>query len=248
MVLAEDTRVTGVLLAAQGEGRRLQSYQEHNAARIRPRILEQLAAGASVALVSDAGTPLISDPGYKLVREAVERGITVTAVPGPSAAIAALVVSGLPTDRFMVAGFLPPGSGARKRAIAELRAVPATLVLFESARRLGATLADLAAGLGPRPAAIARELTKRFEEVRRGALDGLAAEVGAAAPPKGEVVIVVGPPEAGAATADDEAIDRALNEALAHLPLSAAAGVVATSSGRPRREVYRRAIALKGPQ
>lgn len=246
LVLAEDTRVTAGLLSSRGASRRLLSYQEHNAARVRPEILERLAGGASVVLVSDAGTPLISDPGYKLVREAAERGIGIYAVPGPSAALAALVVSGLPSDRFMVRGFLPAGGAARRQAVAELRTVPATLILFESPRRLAATLGDLAAGLGPgRPAAVARELTKRFEEVWRGTLESLASERAAAEPPKGEIVIVVGPPEPGAPVAD-EALDAALAEALAHLPVSAAAAVVAACSGRQKREVYRRALGLQG--
>ncbi|HEX6144891.1 MAG TPA: 16S rRNA (cytidine(1402)-2'-O)-methyltransferase [Geminicoccaceae bacterium] len=246
IVLAEDTRVSRRLLGAGARARPLTAYHEHNAARVRPGVLKRLQEGASVALVSDAGTPLVSDPGYRLVQEAIPLGVAVTAVPGPSAALAALVVAGLPTDRFLVQGFLPPSGSARARAIAELAAIPATLVLFEAARRLPGTLADLAAGLGDRPAAVARELTKRFEEVRRGTLAVLAEAYAGEGPPKGEVVVVVGPPEPTAGEVADVAVDRALRAALEHLPAAAAAGVVAATSGRPRREIYKRALALKG--
>jgi 16S rRNA (cytidine1402-2'-O)-methyltransferase len=246
LVLCEDTRVTGRLLQMHGRRRPLSSYHEHNAARVRPQVLARLGKGASVALASDAGTPLISDPGYKLVREAIDAGIAVLAVPGPSAALAALTVSGLPTDRFLMAGFLPVAAGARRRAIEELAGVPASLVLFEAARRLPATLAELADRLGARPAAVARELTKRFEEVRRGNLATLAAHFREAGPPRGEVVIVVGPPPPQEAVDEPDALDDLLRAALATQPASAAAAAVAAATGRPRREVYRRALALKG--
>jgi len=249
VVLCEDTRVTGRLLRLHGHRRRLASYHEHNAARMRPKVLARLRAGASVVLTSDAGTPLVSDPGYKLVREAIEAGIEVFAVPGPSAALAALTVSGLPTDRFLVAGFLPQNPSARSRALSEIGAVPATLVLFEAARRLPTALRELAVALGPRPAAVARELTKRFEEVRRGTLDELAAHYDAAGPPRGEVVVVIGQgaARAGAAASEDFArqVDLELEEALASMAPSTAAARVAASTGRPRREVYRRALELK---
>jgi len=249
LVLCEDTRVTGRLLALHGHRRALSSYHEHNAARVRPKVLERLRACASVVLASDAGTPLVSDPGYKLVREAIAAGVEVFAVPGPSAALAALTVSGLPTDRFLVAGFLPQAASARARAIAEVAAVPATLVIFEAARRLPATLAELAGALGPRPAAVARELTKRFEEVRRGPLDTLAAHYGRAGPPRGEVVVVVGPPSARSGEQSPknlaDLVDAELEQALASLPPAAAAARVAAATGRPRREIYRRALELK---
>jgi 16S rRNA (cytidine1402-2'-O)-methyltransferase len=245
LVACEDTRVTGRLLRAHGVARTLTSYHEHNAERRRPEILEQLAGGASVALASDAGTPLVSDPGYKLVRDAVAAGIEVLAVPGPSAALAALSVSGLPSDRFLVTGFLPTRSAARRRTVAELKAVPATLVLFESARRLPASLAELADALGPRPAAVARELTKRFEEVRRGPLDRLAAHYAAAGAPRGEVVLVVGPAAEDREQPAEGEIDAALRQTLERLSPAAAATELAATTGWPRRELYRRALALK---
>ena len=246
IVLCEDTRVSAKLFGLCGIHRPLLAYHEHNAARVRPQIIERLRAGASVAVISDAGTPLVSDPGYKLVRDAIAAGIEVFAVPGPSAALAGLIVSGLPTDRFFVAGFLPTRRSPRRRAIAELAPVPATLIVFEAARRLPATLADLAAELGPRPAAVARELTKRFEEVRRGTLAELAAHYGATGAPRGETVIVVGPPDR---TRDQPAaaeLDELLAEALARQPPAAAAAAVAAATGQPRRELYRRALALQG--
>jgi 16S rRNA (cytidine1402-2'-O)-methyltransferase len=246
VVLCEDTRVTAKLLGLCGIGRPLQGYHEHNAARVRPQIIERLRAGAAVALVSDAGTPLVSDPGYKLVRDAIAVGIEVYAVPGPSAALAGLLVSGLPTDRFFVAGFLPTRRAQRRRAIAEIAAVPGTLVVFEAARRLPDTLVDLAAELGPRPAAVARELTKRFEEVRRGSLEELAAHYGETGPPRGETVIVVGPPARAAEQPSAAQIDQLLAEALETRSPAAAASAVAAATGQPRRELYRRALALQG--
>jgi len=246
VVLCEDTRITARLLGRFGVQRPLQAYHEHNAARVRPRILERLRAGAAVALVSDAGTPLISDPGYKLVRAAIDAGIEVFVVPGPSAALAGLLVSGLPTDRFFVAGFLPSRGTQRRRAIAEIAAVPGTLILFEAARRLPETLADLAAELGPRPAAVARELTKRFEEVRRGTLPELAAHYAASGPPRGEPVIVVGPPAGTTEPPSGEEVDALLAEALERQSPAAAAAAVAAATGRSRRELYRRALALQG--
>ncbi len=243
-MVCEDTRVTGKLLRLSDALRPLVSYHEHNAARVRPQILAKLRAGASVVLVSDAGTPLVSDPGYKLVREAIAQGSAVFTLPGPSAALAALTVSGLPSDRFLVAGFLPAKAGARRQAIAELGAVPATLVLFEAARRVPQTLAELAAALGPREAALARELTKKFEEVRRGSLAELAAHYAAAGAPRGEVVLVIGPPADHGAVAPEE-IDARLEQALARMAPAAAAAEVAAATGLGRREVYRRAMALK---
>ncbi len=245
LVVCEDTRVTGRLLHRHRIERPLLAYHEHNAARMRPQILARLEAGAAVALTTDAGTPLISDPGYKLVRAAIGAGIAVLTVPGPSAAIAALTVSGLPTDRFLVAGFLPARGAARARTLAELAAVRATLVLFEAPGRLPATLFELARVLGPREAAVARELTKRFEEVRRGPLDRLAADYASTGPPKGEVVVVIGPPAADQAPSTAADLDAALEGALATMAPAAAAAAVAAATGRSRREVYRRVLALR---
>lgn len=244
LLICEDTRVTGKLLKLNGVERSISAYHEHNASRMRPRILKQLEEGASVALASDAGTPLVSDPGYKLVRAVIDAGHEVLAVPGPSAALAALMVSGLPTDRFLVAGFLPSKAGARRRAISSLAAIPASLILFEAPQRLQAALEDLAAGLGPRPAAIARELTKRFEEVKRGTLDELALFY-AEAQPRGEIVIVVGPPSHDENMVSEDEVDDALIEALTTMSVSSAAAAVAASLGRPKRELYQRAIALR---
>lgn len=242
-IACEDTRLTGRLLARHGIRNRLLPYHEHNAAQARPAILERLRRGEAIALVSDAGTPLVSDPGFKLVEEAIAAGLKVTAVPGASAILTALQLSGLPSDRFMFAGFLPPRSAARRKAIGEFVDVPATLILFESPRRLADCLADLAAVLGDRPAAIARELTKLFEEVRRGTLGSLASQYAAEDPPKGEIVIVVGrgerkePPEA----AD---VDALLQTALESASVRDAARDVAAATGLPRRAVYMRALQL----
>jgi 16S rRNA (cytidine1402-2'-O)-methyltransferase len=244
-VVAEDTRVTKVLLAHYGIATPLVAYHEHNAAVVRPHLLARLASGAALALVSDAGTPLVSDPGFKLVSEALAQGVPVTAVPGASAVLAALVVAGLPTDRFFFEGFLPQKQGARRARIAELASIPGTLVFFESPRRLADVLADLAAVLGTRPGAIARELTKHFETVRRGSLTELAHALAAEEPPKGEIVVLVAPPaENETAEASEATIDAKLRDALRTLSVKDAASVVAADSGQKRRKVYARAIAL----
>jgi 16S rRNA (cytidine1402-2'-O)-methyltransferase len=245
LVLCEDTRVTGRLMAHLGLRKPLQPYHDHNAARVRPKVLERLAAGETVALVSDAGTPLISDPGYKLVREAAAAGHTVTPLPGPSALLAALMVAGLPTDRFLFAGFLPPKARARRAAIAELKPVGATLLFYETGPRLLETIEDLAAILGPREAVVARELTKRFEEIVRNDLDSLAQQYRNAATPKGEIVLLVGPPDESLQAIDAGQLDAMLREALARLPLKSAVEEVAVGTGKPRNEVYRRALALQ---
>jgi len=245
-IACEDTRVTGKLMARYGIATPLVAYHEHNAARMRPLLLERLARGETVALVSDAGTPLVSDPGYKLVRAAIDAGFPVSAVPGASAALAALVTSGLPPDRFLFAGFLPPRTAARRGALHELSAVPATLILFESGGRLAETLADMVAVLGPREAAVARELTKLHEDIRRGPLADLQTYYADAAPPKGEIVILVGPPPVAATT--DTAIDEALRVALETASLRDAVAAVAADLGAPRRRVYARALAMAGGQ
>jgi 16S rRNA (cytidine1402-2'-O)-methyltransferase len=241
-IICEDTRVSAKLLARHGIRRPLLAYHEHNAERMRPKILARLRAGESLALISDAGTPLVSDPGYKLLRAAIAEGLAVTTLPGPSAALAALVLSGLPPDRFFFAGFLPPKAAGRRQALAELAAIPATLIVFEAPGRLPESLADMADLLGPRPAAVARELTKLFEEVRRDDLAALARHYAEAGPPPGEVVVVIGPP--GAPAADEAALDAALGEALAHMSLRDAVAAVAAATGQKRRTVYARALAL----
>jgi 16S rRNA (cytidine1402-2'-O)-methyltransferase len=242
LIAVEDSRVTAKLLRHIGVKRPMMPYHDHNAERVRPQLLERMREGA-VALVSDAGTPLISDPGYKLVREARAARIPVTTIPGPSAVVAALTLAGLPTDRFLFLGFLPPKSGAKSAAIAEVATLRATLVLYESGPRLAATLQALLDGLGDREAAVAREISKKFEETRTGTLAGLA-ELYAQAPPKGEIVIVVAPPgEAEAAGA--EAVDEALREAMGRLSASRAAAEVAGKLGVPRRQAYERALKLK---
>ncbi|NVO14298.1 MAG: 16S rRNA (cytidine(1402)-2'-O)-methyltransferase [Rhodoplanes sp.] len=243
LIACEDTRVTRKLLARYGISRPLTAYHEHNATVARPKILARLAAGEAVALVSDAGTPLVSDPGFRLVREAREAGVPVTAVPGPSAVLTALTIAGLPTDRFFFEGFLPPREGARRNRIGEISKIPATLVLFETGPRLADALADLAAGLGPREAAVCRELTKLHEEVRRGDLAGLAAAYAAGAETRGEVVLVIAPPAAEAATAPEE-IDAMLATALRAASLKDAVATVVAATGAPRRDVYQRALAL----
>jgi len=244
-ILAEDTRVTHRLLDRYDIAAPLVAYHEHNAAEVRPRILARLAAGEALALVSDAGTPLVSDPGYKLVVDAAAAGIAVFSLPGPCAAIAALTTAALPTDRFFFEGFLPAKSAARRERIAALAAIPATLVFYESPGRLAEALADLAAGLGPRPGAVARELTKLHEETRRGTLTALAAHYAAADAPKGEIVVVVGPP-APAARPVAETLDAMILDALADLSVKDAAAAVAVEAGLPRREVYARALRLAG--
>ncbi len=241
VVACEDTRTTGVLLRAHGIETPMTPYHDHNAERARPALLARIEAGEIVALVSDAGTPLIADPGYKLVREAIAAGHEVSALPGPSAVLTALVISGLPTDRFLFAGFLPPKEVARRRALGEVKGVAATLVFYESPQRLADSLADMARVFGPRQGAVARELTKMFEEVRRGTLDELARHYAEAGAPKGEIVIVVeGPVPEDVAEHDVEAL---LDEALDRLTLRDAAAVVAEATGMPRREIYRRALA-----
>jgi len=244
-ILAEDTRVSRALLARYGIERPLSPYHEHNAAEARPRALKRIAEGQALALISDAGTPLISDPGYKLVAEAIARGFAVAVAPGPSAALAALCVAGLPTDRFYFEGFLPPRRSARRERINALAAVPGTLIFYEAPGRLAETLADLALELGNRQAAVARELTKLHEEVRRGSLDELASEYAASEPPRGEIVIVLGAAEARPAVSE-AALDREIAEQLMKLSVRDAAAAVAAKHGLPRRQVYARALALTG--
>jgi 16S rRNA (cytidine1402-2'-O)-methyltransferase len=242
VIACEDSRVTRKLTEHYAIATPLTPYHEHNAAEARPKLLTRLAEGQAVALVSDAGTPLISDPGYKLVRAASLAGHTVVAVPGASAVLTALGVAGLPTDRFFFEGFLPPKQAARQKRIAQLAAIPATLVLFESGPRLAAALADLAAGLGARAAAICRELTKLHEEIRRDDLVSLARHYEAGGETRGEIVIVLAPPTEDTASSGD--VDDLLRNALTRVSVKDAVGEVALATGRPRREVYQRALAL----
>lgn len=242
LIAAEDTRVTAKLLSLYGISKPLTAYNDHNAQRERPRLLAKLRGGARIVLVSDAGTPLVSDPGFKLVREALAEGLPVHALPGASAPLAGLMLAGLPSDRFFFAGFPAHKAGERRSALEELRTVRATLIFFESAQRLGATLKDMADILGNRPAAVARELTKLHEEVRRGALNELAAAYDDETP-KGEVTVLVGPPLHAAP--DFSRAEKLLKQALAFMPVRAAADLVAEALEVPRRETYARALALK---
>jgi 16S rRNA (cytidine1402-2'-O)-methyltransferase len=244
-VLCEDTRVTAKLLHRYQISTTLKPYHDHNAAKVRPGILEDLRRGAAIALVSDAGTPLIADPGWKLAREARAAGCHVTVVPGASAALAAMALSGLPTDRFMFCGFLPPRSAARRTAVEAVAAIPATLVFFETPARIVATLADLSAVLGERRIVIVREITKLHEEVLSGTPAELAATIAARGGLKGELCLLVEPAGAGVERRDPAEIDAALRAALSDTPASQAAAAVARRYGLPRQDVYRRAIALQ---
>ena len=240
-ILAEDKRVTAKLLAHLGAKAPMTAYHDHSDDALRDRIIAEASVKA-IALVSDAGTPLISDPGYKLVRAARAAGVAVHTLPGPCAAIAALTLAGLPTDRFLFMGFLPAKAKARGESIAEVAALRASLVLYESGPRLGDSLAALAQGLGDRPAAVIREITKLHEECVTGSLADLA-ERYAEAPPRGEIVVVIGPPpERAEASADD--LDAALAEALTRLSPSRAAAEVASTLGVPKKRAYARALEL----
>jgi 16S rRNA (cytidine1402-2'-O)-methyltransferase len=242
LVLAEDTRVAGKLLNAYGLSAKLERYDEHAAERSGPKALAALAEGKRVALISDAGTPLVSDPGYRIVREAAAQGHPVFPIPGPSALLAGLSAAGLPTDRFLFAGFPPPKSAARKTFLEELAPIRATLVFFEGGSRLAASLADMAAVFGDREAVVCRELTKLYETLYRGPLSVLAADPKLDAP-KGEIVILVGPGAEAEATAGD--IDTALTDALTRLRPAEAAAEVAKALGLSRRDVYQRAMAMR---
>ncbi|WP_203291144.1 16S rRNA (cytidine(1402)-2'-O)-methyltransferase [Maricaulis parjimensis] len=242
-VLAEDTRVTRRLLDAHGIRAELQPYHDHNGEKVRPGILDDLAAGGVIALVSDAGTPLVSDPGFKLAREAIARDVDVIAIPGASAVLTALSIAGLPTDCFTFAGFPPQKTGARETWLSGFADVPGSLVIYEGNSRLPASLASMLKVLGDRPAAVCRELTKLHEEARRGTLSELAAHYEEAGSPRGEIVIVVGPKQDQGW--DEARIDAALGEAMTRLRVKDAASEIAAESGWSRRDVYARAQALK---
>ncbi|TKT82664.1 16S rRNA (cytidine(1402)-2'-O)-methyltransferase [Aquamicrobium sp. LC103] len=245
ILACEDTRVTRVLLERYGIRRRTTAYHEHNAAEAGPKLIEAVLAGRSVALVSDAGTPLVSDPGYRLVAEAIEAGVRVVPIPGPSALLAALAASGLPSDAFFFAGFLPAKDGQRRSRLEELKAVPGTLVFYESPRRLAGSLSAMTESLGDRPAAVGRELTKTFEEMRRGSLAELAARYGEEPTPKGEIVVCVGPPLPAEAP-DAADTDRLLLSLAGEMSASKAAGEAARMTGGRKTDLYRRLMELKG--
>jgi 16S rRNA (cytidine1402-2'-O)-methyltransferase len=242
-ILCEDTRVTAKLASRYGLRTRLSPYHDHNAAKVRPRIIGQLKEGAAIALVSDAGTPLVSDPGYKLVRAAIEEAIRVEVVPGASASLAALALSGLPSDRFLFAGFLPERAGERRRALAALKSVQATLIFFESARRVVASLEDILSVLGERQVAVLRELTKLHEEGLRGSARALASLLKARATIKGEITLVIAPPSETAIAGAE--LDAALTAAARELPASKAAQQIARQYGLAKKEVYARLLVLK---
>jgi 16S rRNA (cytidine1402-2'-O)-methyltransferase len=243
IIACEDTRITRRLTERFRISALLKPYHEHNAALARPKILERLAQGASIALVSDAGTPLISDPGFKLVREVCAAGHQVIALPGPSSVLAALAVAALPTDRFFFEGFLPPKETARRARLTELARIDATLVMFESGNRVEECLRDLADILGARDAAICRELTKLHEEVRRAPLPELAKSAGALET-RGEFVLVIGPPAASAGIMAESDLDELLRSALKQGSVKDAVAHAVELSGRPRREIYARALEL----
>jgi len=244
VLAAEDTRSLRRLMDIHGIAlgdRPLLSYHDHNGARMRPKLMQYLEQGRSVAYASEAGTPLIADPGYDLSKQAADDGYLVTSAPGPTAVATALTLAGLPTDRFLFAGFLPNAKNARISAMEGLKDVPATLVFYESPKRIGAMLADAANVLGDRPAAMCRELTKKFEEVRRGCLSELAASV-KERPPKGEIVVVIDRAREPVVNASDLEAD--LKEALENMSLKDASDMVSQAHGLARRRVYQMALAL----
>lgn len=245
LVLAEDTRVAAKLLSAYALSPPVWSFHDHNEDRQTAAILDRLRAGERIALISDAGTPLVSDPGFKLVREAVAAELPVHVVPGASSVLAALSLSGLPSDAFFFGGFLPVKSGARQARLKALAAIPGTLIVFETAPRLAASLGDMAEVLGDRPAAVTRELTKKFEEARRGTLAGLARHYETAGPPKGEIVVVIGPPDAADAAWDAARVDAALADRVPDAGVKQASAEIAALSGWAKRDVYARALDIK---
>ena len=248
VIACEDTRETGKLTSVYEIKARKIPYHDHNAAEMRPKIISLLQEGQRVALISDAGMPLVSDPGYKLVENCIAEGLHVTCVPGATASLTALVLSGLPSDRFLFAGFLPPKSAARRTALSEVKDVPATLIFYETAPRLAESLGDMQEVLGDRPAAVSRELTKKFEETRRGALSQLAAHYEKSGAPKGEIVVVVGAPSADAIEKwTDETVDAALSRMMDEEGMSVkdASAFIAAQSGLKKSGIYQRALLLR---
>ena len=247
IIAAEDTRTSAKLLRHLGLSTPMMPYHDHSDERTRQAIVGRIADGQCVALISDAGTPLISDPGYKLVRAVQDAGFSVTTCPGPCAAIAALSLAGLPTDRFLFAGFLPAKAGARRQALRDLADTQATLIFYESGGRLAEMLAVVAELLPGRQCAVVREITKLHEEVRQGTPAELSAQIAQDGPPRGEIVVLVGPPEASDdAASTAQTLDRALGQALESLSVREAANAVAYITGQPRKQVYQRALELTG--
>jgi 16S rRNA (cytidine1402-2'-O)-methyltransferase len=244
-VLCEDTRTSGTLMARFAIRARLAPYHEHNAKEVRPQILERLKQGATIALISDAGMPLVSDPGYRLVKEAVEMGIPVTACPGPSAVLTGLALSGLPTDRFLFGGFVPQKQGERKRLFEAFAKLRATLIFFESPHRIVDTLQDIAEAFPARPVAVTRELTKLHEEVLRGTAANVAADLQSRAAVKGEITLLIGPPEEEEGAVSEEDLDAAIAAALASMPASKAASEIAKRFNLNRSDIYQRILAAK---
>ncbi|MEZ0224045.1 MAG: 16S rRNA (cytidine(1402)-2'-O)-methyltransferase [Alphaproteobacteria bacterium] len=248
VIACEDTRETGKLTSVYEIKANKIPYHDHNAAEMRPKIISMLQDGQRIALISDAGMPLVSDPGYKLVENCIAEGLHVTCVPGATASLTALVLSGLPSDRFLFAGFLPPKSAARRTALSEVKDVPATLIFYETAPRLAESLGDMQEVLGDRPAAVSRELTKKFEETRRGALSQLAAHYEKSGAPKGEIVVVVGAPSADAIEKwTDETVDAALARMMDEEGMSVkdASAFIAAQSGLKKSGIYQRALLLR---
>ncbi|MCB9990797.1 MAG: 16S rRNA (cytidine(1402)-2'-O)-methyltransferase [Rhodospirillales bacterium] len=243
LIVCEDTRVTGKLLKAIGIEKKMIAYNDHNAGKQRGPILERLSNDGKIALVSDAGMPLVSDPGYKLVRDCLDLGLRVTTMPGANAPLAALQLSGQPSDKFSFLGFLPPKSEARRKVMGQWGAVPSTLIVFESGPRLVDSLSDMLAVWGSRPAAVVRELTKLYEESRRGTLEELVKHYEEDGAPKGEIVVVIGPPLA--ATFDAAALDEKLAEAMETMGVKEASAAVAEQTGESKKTLYERALALK---
>ncbi len=245
VILCEDTRTSGKLLSRYGVKTKRIAYHEHNAAKMRPEIMERLGKGQGLALISDAGTPLINDPGYKLVRDCKAEGFNVTAAPGASSPIVALILSGLPSDHFFYAGFLPPKTMARQKELTRFTAIPGSLIFLESPKRLAASLADMARVLGgSREAAVTRELTKMFEEVRNGTLDELATHYEEAGAPKGEIVIIVGPANDADNEPSPEDIDARLLDLIKTHRTKDAADILARETGLKKRDLYNRALEL----
>ncbi len=244
IVLCEDSRITSRLMQRYSIETRLKPYHDHNAASVRPWLLERLGAGAAIALVSDAGMPMVSDPGYKLVRDCVAHGIAVDVIPGPTAPVTALALSGLPSDRFLFAGFLSAKQGARHRQLQELSKIPATLLLFESAARINASLAGIADVMGNRPMAVAREMTKLHQEVLRGDAAGILAQLSDRPALKGEISIVIGPPD-GHSEVSQADLSARLSALLRDHPASKAATLLAKETGQPRTALYDLAVSLK---